>query len=378
MALGDFLDFAEARVNARRRLPRGIFEYIDRGAEAETAIRRNRADLDRIRITPRVLAGGSARQLETCLFQTTLALPLAIAPTAFAGIVRYRGEAMLAKAARNAGIPYCIATESVTSVEDVQRDAGGAVWFQLYLWEGEENWRRLLARAQASGVTTLLLTVDTPVYPKRVYNIRSGFGLPITYGLRNIADVVSRPAWACDVLGRGLLGGGLPKLAHHPQSDKASLLGRGLAPMRFQPGLSWAHVERLRDAWPGTLLLKGVLHPEDARRAKALGAEGLVVSSHGMRNLDSAVSVIEALPAVRDAVGSSMAVLADSGVQRGSDIFKLLQGGADAVLAGRALLYGLACGGQDGAERMIDILKEELSNTMAMAGHETVASLRRD
>lgn len=373
----DFLDFDEARRGARRRLPRGIFEYIDRGSEAETAIAHSRVVLDRFRIAPRVLSGGLTRQLGTRLFGQDLSAPLIIAPTAFAGLVRYRGEVSLARAAQAAGIPYCAATESVTSVEEARATGDGNLWFQLYLWEGEHIWKGLLDRARACGVETVAVTVDTPVPPKRIYNIRNGFGLPLSYGIRNVVDVLSHPRWAADVLGRSLLSGGLPRFAHHPRAAEASVLGRNVLPMDHELGLSWAHVARVRAHWPGNLLIKGILHPDDARLARDHGADGLVVSTHGMRNLDIALSTAEALPAIRAAAGDDMPIIADSGVQRGSDIFQLLAAGADAVMAGRAFLYGLACDGQRGAETMIALLCDELDKIMAQCGCTDVRDIAR-
>lgn len=362
----DFLDFAEARAMARQRLPRGIFEYIDRGTEAETALSHNRAALDAYRLVPRMLTGAPPDPAVT-LFGRRLPLPLIMAPTAFAGLVRHRGDIQLARAARATGIPFSIATESVVSLEDIARDAGGTLWFQLYMWEGRENWQRLLDRALASGIDTLFFTVDTPVFPKKVFNIRNGFGLPMKFGLRNVLDVGAHPRWAADVLGRAILSGGLPRFANHPPAARPSILGRGGSSMPHQPGLSWDHARAIRDHWPGTLILKGLLHPEDAVMARDLGADGIVVSSHGMRNLDSSVAPIEMLPAIRRAVGPGFPLLADSGVQSGSDVVKLLLAGADAVLLGRAMLYALAAGGQAAAERMIVLLASEISDTRSFA-----------
>lgn len=361
-----FLDFSEARAAARQRLPRGIFEYIDRGTEAETALARNRAALDDIRLVPRVLTGPAPDPAVT-IFGQQLPVPLIMAPTAFAGLVRYRGDVLLAQAARAVGIPFSIATESVVSVEEVANEAGGCLWFQLYMWEGRENWQRLLDRALACGIDTLFFTVDTPVFPKKVFNTRNGFGLPMKFGLRNVWDVATHPRWACDVMGRSLLAGGLPRFAHYPAAAQASILGRKGATMRHQPGLSWDHARAVRDYWPGQMLLKGILSPQDAVIARDMGVDGVVVSSHGMRNFDSTISPVEILPLIRAAVGPDYTLLADSGVQRGSDILKMLLAGADAVMLGRAMLYALAAGGTEGAVRMVELLSAELSAAMNFA-----------
>lgn len=363
-----FLDFQEARLAARRRLPRGIFEYIDRGTERETALAHIRASLDRARIVPRVLQGAATRDLGVDIFGRRLPFPFMGAPTAFAGLVRHRGDVLLAAAAREAGIPFCVATESVVSVEEVSEAAGGDLWFQLYMWEGDRDWRRLLDRASACGVDTLFFTVDTAVFPKKVFNVRNGFGLPMRFGVRNVVDVMTHPAWAADVLGRSLLAGALPRFAHHPRAAETSILGRGVPPMRHRQGLSWEHVRQVRDCWKGNLVLKGILAVEDARMAVGHGVDGIVVSAHGGRNFDSAVAPIDCLPAIRDAVGAKLTIFADSGVETGADVLKLVNAGADAVLLGRAMLYSLAAAGQAGAASMLEIIRSELDMALAFSG----------
>lgn len=372
----DFLDFDEARRHARRRLPRGIFEYIDRGTEAETALAANRRSLDAARIVPRVLRGDAVSGFSISLFDREIQTPILIAPTAFAGLVRHRGDIALAKAAASAGSIFCAATESVVSLDDIAKGAPEGIWFQLYLWECREAWEALLDRAAHLGIDVLILTVDTPVFPKKVFNVRNGFGLPMRFGPRNVMDVMRHPAWAADVLGRSLRGAGLPKFANHPAHRSQSILGRRMGSVRHQPGLSWEHVRQVRDHWKGKLLLKGILSPEDALLARAYGAEGISVSSHGMRNFDSTASPIEQLPLIREAVGDDFVVLADSGIERGSDVLKLLRAGADAVMVGRALLYGLAAGAQAGAERMLSILDQEMRSAAQFAGWSRTSKAR--
>ncbi|SED74086.1 alpha-hydroxy acid oxidase [Rhodobacter sp. 24-YEA-8] len=361
-----FLDFEEARAMARRRLPRGIFEYIDRGTEAETALARGRAALDDVTLVQRVLTG-TPPDPTVSLFGRQLPLPLIMAPTAFAGLVRHRGDIGLAKAARAAGIPFSVATEAVVAVEDVAREAGGDLWFQLYMWEGRENWQRLLDRARDCGIDTLFFTVDTPVFPKKVFNIRNGFGLPMKFGWRNMADVATHPRWTADVLGRSLLQGGLPRFAHYPPAARRSVLGRGGVSLSHKPGLSWDDAKAVRDYWPGKLVLKGIMHPDDALCAQKTGADGIVVSSHGARNFDSTVAPITMLPAIRKAVGPDFPLLADSGVRTGADVLKLMLAGADVVLLGRAMLYALAADGERGAANMIAIIAEELAQAKAFS-----------
>lgn len=371
-----FLDFREARLAARRRMPRGIFEYIDRGTEQETALSHIRASLDRTKIVPRVLSGGAQRDLRVEIFGRTMPYPFMIAPTAFAGLVRYRGDVLLAAAARDAGIPFCAATASVVSIEDIHQGAGGDLWFQLYMWDQEKEWKRLVDRAAACGVDTLFFTVDTALFPKKVFNTRNGFAVPFEFGIRNTLDVLMHPRWAADVLGRSLRAGSLPRQAHHPRVAETSILGRGVEALKHQPGLSWEHVRQVRDYWKGNLVLKGILATEDARMAADHGADGIVVSGHGGRNFDSTVAPIECLPAIRDAVGKEMIVFADSCVQSGVDVLKLLSAGADAVLLGRAMLYALGAEGQAGVSSMLEIIRSELDMAMAFAGIDGVGKAR--
>lgn len=378
MAL-DVLNFAELRQRARARLPRGIFEYIDRGAEDEVAHRRNRRVFEETRILPRALTGGSPRSLAVELFGRSYPSPVIVAPTAFAGLVWHRGEIALARAAAEAGIVFCAATEAITAVEEIAAASPGELWFQLYLWEQEELWRALLEKAWAGGVRTLMVTVDTQVYPKREFNTRNGFGVPFRFGLRNTLDVALHPRWALGVLGRYLAGGGLPNFANYPPAYRQALLNSRQVPkMRHEPDLSWEHIRKVRDAWRGTLILKGILRPEDALRAAELGAEGIVVSNHGGRILDSAPAPLEVLPAIAAAVGGRLTLLADSGVQRGSDVFKLLAAGAKGVLVGRAFLYGTALGGTAGALKALEILDSELERVMALSGCKSIATIDRD
>lgn len=369
------LNFHDLRRLARRRLPKGIFEYIDRGTEDETAIRHTRASFDGLRFAPKALVTGDV-SLKTTLFGEEYAAPFLAAPTAFTGLVWHRGEIALAEACSAAGIGYCAATSSITSVQDIASAVPRAPWFQLYLWQQAELWRDLVQRAWDSGVRTLVLTIDTNVGPNREFNTRNGFGVPLAFGPRNVIDVLSHPHWAVGVLGRYLKAGGLPVCGNYPAGFQAGLRGKASAPkLTHHPDLSWDHVAALRDMWKGNLVIKGILRPDDALRAADLGADGIVVSSHGARNVDSSVAPIEVLPAIAEAARDRLVILADSGVQRGSDIFKLLACGAQAVLVGRAFLYGTAIGGRAGADRAITILQDELRRTMILSGHRDAGTL---
>jgi (S)-mandelate dehydrogenase len=373
--MADFLNYAEARRQAKRRLPRGIFEYIDRGAEDETALQRNRHALDAVRIRPKVLRGGGSRSQQVSLFGRSYDAPLIVAPTAFAGLAWYRGEIELAKAAAANGIPFCAATAAITSVEEIAAASDNPIWFQIHVWEREELTLELIQRAWNSGVRTLIVTVDSgSLGANREYNVRNGFDLPFRYSTRNVCDVALHPRWALGVFARYLASGNVPAYANYPREYRSSILARA-KPLGYEPNLGWEHMRRLRDVWKGNLIIKGILRADDATLAARLGADGIVVSNHGGRNLDSAVAPIEVLAEIVDAVGEQMTVIADSGVHRGSDILKLLAVGAKAVMVGRGLLYATAVGGMTGASQMIAILRRELEIAMGMSGCAHIGEL---
>jgi (S)-mandelate dehydrogenase len=363
------LNYHDYRAAAKRRLPRGIFEYIDRGAGNETAIAHNRAVLDSIRIEPRMLNGSATRSHVTRLFGQTLSMPLVVAPTAMAGLVCHNGEIAVARAAARSGIAFCSATEAINSVEEIVDGAGGNVWLQVYVWKQIEHTLALLDRAWRKGVTTLLVTVDTPVYPVREYNVRNGFGMPLKPTVRNAVDVLTHPRWLAGVLARYYLEGRPPRFANYPLPYRRALLERpGRPKLPIDDALSWESLAVLRRHWKGAMIIKGILHVDDARAAADRGMDGIVVSNHGARNLDCAIAPAQLLPRIADAVGERLTVLADSGVQRGSDIFKLQALGAKAVLAGRAFLNAAAVGGEDGVHHMASLLADEFARTVALAG----------
>jgi len=371
------LNFDLARACAQRRLPRGVFEYIDRGTEDETAILATRHAFDAHRIMPRVLRNEAPPDTRVTILGENWNQPFMVAPTACAGLVHYNGEIELARAAERFGIPFCAATEAITDISGIAHSVRRRPWFQLYVWEPLEYSLELLDHVRALGVTTLLVTVDTPVAPNREYNIRNGFDIPFRFSMRNILDLARHCGWVARVMLPYIRRGRLPDFANYPPAFRATLLGPGAAgSLTHHPRLSWDILRQLREKWPGHFVIKGILHPDDARMAVDMGAEGIVVSSHGARNFDSAMTVLDALPAIVQTVGGRLTILADSGVRRGSDIFKLLAQGAQGVLTGRAMLYGLACDGQHGATRMMQILAGELTTTMRFAGCRTVDDIR--
>jgi (S)-mandelate dehydrogenase len=372
-------NIADLRAAGRRRLPKGVFEYVDRGTEDEVAAGNNRAAFERIKMRNRVLVDVSKIDMGTTLFGKPMSLPLAIAPTGVAGLCWYEGELELAKAAAAAGIPFTLATGSNTAMEKVVREAGGRLWFQLYMWDKRELSYGLVERARDAGFEALILTVDAALGANREHNQRNGFNQPFRPSARNMADLMMHPDWLHRVLFRYVRTSGMPRHENYPEEYRKPITGdAGLKKDLRAHSMNWEDVDKLRRMWPGTLILKGILRADDAVRAAERGVDGIVVSNHGGRNMDSAVATIDALPAIVDAVGHRTTVMLDSGIRRGSDIVKALALGAKAVLIGRATLYGVMVGGQAGAERALSILQNEFKRTMAYVGCRSIAEVSAD
>lgn len=376
-AFGHILNVEDARRAARRRLPFGLFEYIDRGTEDEVAIAGNRAGLDAIKLAPSVLIDITQRSPEAEIFSVVQPSPLIIAPTAVAGLLWHDGEIALAKAAAKAGIPFCVSTQSITPIERIADESGARLWFQLYVWKSRERTLALIDRAAKAGAEALVLTVDTAVGPVREYNIRNGFGIPLKPSLRAGIDLVLHPRWTLDVMLRAILASGVPTYAHYPDEFRTKLGRTALSTeVDLAPDVTWDDVRLLRRRWKGKLILKGILTVEDARTALDHGVDGIVVSNHGARNLDCAPGPTDVLPAIVAAVGDKIEILADSGVRRGADIARFIALGAKGVMIGRATLYGVAIGGAPGASRVLDLLHQQLSATMGMLGARRLSDIR--
>ncbi len=370
---------ADLREAARRRLPRFVFEFMDRGTEDEIALRENRVGFDRLRLRPEVLVDVSGRSLAVELFGALSSMPVAMSPTGAAGLCWYEGELALAKAAARAGVPFALSTTAITSMERVASAAGGRLWFQVYMWRDRALSYELIGRARAAGYEALILTVDTPVGPNREYNRRNGFSVPFNPSLRSSWDLACHPAWLFNTLGKYLRTTGMPRHENYPAQFQRSIVSDPATKLAMKnDSMSWADIPRLRDIWPGTLMIKGILRPEDAVRAVDQGADAIIVSNHGGRNLDSAVAPIDALPEIAAAVAGRCTVLLDSGIRRGSDIVKAVALGADAVLVGRPVLYGIAAAGEAGALHAIELLRAELDKTMAFMGCPAMSDLRPD
>jgi isopentenyl diphosphate isomerase/L-lactate dehydrogenase-like FMN-dependent dehydrogenase len=372
-------DIADLRERARRRLPKGVFEFFDRGNGDEVALVENRAAFERIKFNPHALTDTSRRSQEITLFGRRQRMPIAVAPTGSAGLAWHEGEIALARAARDAGIPFTLATGSMTSLERVAREAGGTLWFQIYMWPDRSLSHQLVERARSAGYEALVVTVDTPVPPGREYNLRNGMTVPFRFTRRNVLDVLSHPRWLFGTLLRYLVTTGMPRYENYPAGMQSRItalpMGRS---MLVTDSLTWEDLRALRSLWPRTLIVKGLLRAEDAVRAADCGADGVIVSNHGGRAVDSTRAPIEALPEVVEAAGKRLSVLVDSGFRRGADVVKALALGARAVLIGRATLYGTAVAGQAGAARALEIYRDEIDRLLALIGCPDVAALSRE
>lgn len=373
------LNVFDLRQMAKKRLPKWLFEYVDRGTEDEVALCNNRAAFERIKLKTQVLVDVSKRNQDISLFGKQHKMPIGIAPTGPAGMLWYKGELELARAATAAGIPFTLATGSQTSMEEVAKVVGGTLWFQLYMWSDVRMSHMLVERAKNAGFEALVVTVDGPVGTNREYNIRNGYTVPFSYNRRNTTAVMARPGWFFGVLIRYWLTTGMPRRENYPTEMKEKFTHVSSAERKTKnDSLGWADLTVLRDMWPGKLIVKGILTPKDAALAIAHGADGIIVSNHGGRNFDSAMALIEALAPIVDAVGDRTTVIVDSGFRRGSDVVKALAIGAKLVMVGRATLWGTTVGGEAGAARALNFYREEISRTLAYLGCRSVAELNRD
>jgi len=363
----------DLRTLARRRVPRAFFEYVDGGSYNEETLRANRADMEGIKLRQRILVDVSERSLATTIVGQPSSAPFALAPIGLTGMQHGDGEVLAAQAAAAAGIPYILSTMSICSIEDVAQATGKPFWFQLYVIKDRGFSKDVLERAMAAKCDTLVLTVDLQVLGQRHRDIRNGMTVPPQMRIKNMIDIASKPAWALSILkGKRRNFGNL--VGHVKGMSSVNELAKWVGD-QFDPALNWKDVEWIKKIWPGKLVLKGILDVDDARNAVKLGADALVVSNHGGRQLDGAPSSISALPAIADAVGSDLEVLFDGGIRTGADLLRALGLGARACLVGRAYIYGLGAGGKQGVARAIEILKNELSVAMALTGTNKVADI---
>ena len=364
------------RAAAQRRLPPFLFHYIDGGAYAEHTLRRNVSDLADIALRQRVLRNMSELSLETQLFGETLAMPVALAPIGLCGMFARRGEVQAAKAADAKGIPFTLSTVSVCPIEEVAPAISRPMWFQLYVLKDRGFMKNALERARAAGVKTLVFTVDMPVPGARYRDAHSGMS-GANGPMRRMWQAVTHPAWAWDVglHGRPLDLGNISTYRGNPTglADYIGWLGSN-----FDPSISWKDLEWIREFWDGPMIIKGILDPEDARDAVSFGADGIVVSNHGGRQLDGVLSSARALPAIADAVKGDLAILADSGIRSGLDVVRMIALGADTVLLGRAFIYALAVAGGAGVSNLLNLIEKEMRVAMVLTGAKSIAEIGSD
>lgn len=367
-------NIGDLRRIARRRIPRIFFDYVDGGANAEVTLAANEEDFAAIRLRQRVLRDVSARDLSAEFLGRRHALPLMLGPVGFLGMLARKGEVAAAKAAGAAGIPSCVSAFSICPIDEVARSAPAtAIYSQLYVLRDRKMTEALIARAEASGAEALFLTVDTATTPARERDVRNGFRNLTRPTLGQWLNMLSRPAWC-----RSMIADGMPEVGH----ARAAGFGRGVMEQagnlarQIDPSLSWADVDWLRRRWPRKLVIKGIMEPEDAGRAIDAGADGIVVSNHGGRQLDYAAATIMALPAVAEAVTGRIDVLVDGGFRRGAHVAIALALGASAVSLGRPQAWGVAAGGQAGVARAIALIAAEFDATLTLMGLTSVAELR--
>jgi L-lactate dehydrogenase (cytochrome) len=365
----------DLRDAARRKVPRAFFEYADGGSYSEETLRANRADLERIALRQRVMVDVADRSTSTKILGEPASMPLALAPIGLCGMQHGDGEILACRAAQAAGIPFCLSTMSICSIEDVAGAVDKPFWFQLYVMKDRGFIRSLIERAAAAKCSALVLTVDLQILGQRHRDIKNGMTVPPELRLKNFIDIATKPAWALGVLrGKRKTFGNIS--GHIKGMESVNVLSQWISG-QFDPSLSWKDIEWIAGLWPGKLILKGILDVEDARMAAKSGAAALVVSNHGGRQLDGAPSSISMLPRIADALGSDIEIMFDGGIRSGQDLFRALALGAKACLSGRAYIYGLGAGGQAGVTRAIEIIRNELDVTMALTGVKNIGQIDR-
>lgn len=370
MLISSALDYREA---AKRKLPRFLFDYIDGGAYAEHTLKANTTDLAGITLRQRILKNIANVNIETELFGQKQAMPVVISPVGLSGMYARRGEVQAAKAAEKQSIPYILSTISVCPLEEVASQSTQPIWFQLYVIKDRGFMKNMLERAKAAGVKNLVFTVDMPLPGVRYRDRHSGMSGPYA-AQRRFLQVLMKPSWAYDV---GMMG------RPHDLGNISKYLGKatglsdymGWLNSNFDPSISWSDLEWIRDFWEGPMIIKGILDPDDAKDAVKFGAQGIVVSNHGGRQLDGVMSTTKALPAIADAVGDDLTVLVDSGIRSGLDVVRMLALGAKGVLLGRATAYSLAAEGQAGVENMLTIFANEIRVAMALTGVTSISQV---
>jgi (S)-mandelate dehydrogenase len=372
--LSRVLNIADLRAVARRRVPHFVFEYVEGGAEDEASLRCNRTSFEALRLVPQTLVDTSSRHLRTEILGRPAAAPLIIGPTGLNGMLHADGDIGLAKAAAHLGIPFTLSTMSTTRLEDVAKQAGGRLWMQLYVMKNRAVAEDIMTRAAAAGYEALVFTTDANVFGSREWDRRS-YLAPGKPTLRARLDALRHPGWLRSVL----IAKGIPRFRNIegflPPGASSAVGGSTIIPKLFEATITWDDITWIRRFWPRKLLIKGVLNVADAERAAALGCDGIVLTNHGGRQLDSCVAPVDMLPEIAAAVGKRLSVIIDGGFRRGTDVIKALSLGAQAAMTGRATLYGLAANGERGVERALEVLTTEMDRAMGQLGINSVADL---
>src|SRR6201981_256979 len=363
----------DLRQRHMRKVPKAFFDYCDRGSYAEETLRANREDLQAIKLRQRILVDVSKRDTATTILGEPAALPLILAPVGLTGMQHSDGEIHACRAAHAAGIPYTLSTMSICSIEDIAANVNKPFWFQLYVMKDRGFIKALIERAIAAKSSALVLTVDLQVIGQRHADIKNGMTVPPEWSLSKLLDFASKPAWVSGVL-RGKRRTFGNTAGHVKNTEDLNRLAEWTA-SQFDTTLSWKDVDWVRSIWPGKLIIKGILDVEDAEEAAKTGAQALVVSNHGGRQLDGAPSSIEVLPEIVDTVGEKMEIMFDGGIRSGQDVMRALALGAKSCMIGRAYIHGLGAGGQAGVEKAIDIIRKELLTTMGLCGVNTIAEI---
>ena len=375
MDIRDITNIEDLRAVARKRVPRAIFDYVDRGSYDEVTLRANRRDLANLPLRQRVMIDVDRRNLATTLLGEQISMPMALAPTGLTGLNWANGEILAAQAAQEAGVPFTLSTMSICSIEDVRQAVTRPFWFQLYVMRDRGFASSLIERARDAECPALVLTADLQIQGQRHQDIKNGLAVPPRLTPANLVDVATRPAWALRVLmGKRKSFGNLE--GRIKGADSLATLSQWIAG-QFDPTLSWRDVEWVRNQWPGKLIIKGILDPDDARSAVQAGADAIVVSNHGGRQLGGAVSSISALPRVVDAVGDRTEIIFDGGVRCGQDLLRARALGARATMVARAFLYGLGAFGKKGVALAIELLRKELDVSMALTGTSDIERVDR-
>ncbi len=376
MSVEQALTIADLKEQARRRVPKMFFDYADSGAWTEGTYRSNEDDFHKIKLRQRVLVDMTNRSLASEMIGETVSMPIALSPTGLTGMQHADGEMLAAQAAEEAGVPFTLSTMSICSIEDVRSVTTRPFWFQLYVMRDKDFVRNLIGRAKAAGCSALILTLDLQILGQRHKDLRNGLSAPPKFTPKHIWQMATRPFWCLDMLGTKRRSFG--NIVGHAKgvTDLSSLSSWTVE--QFDPQLSWKDIEWIRDLWGGKLILKGILDEQDARMSLDSGADAIIVSNHGGRQLDGAPSSISMLPRIVDAVGDRMEVHLDGGIRSGQDVLKALCYGAKGTHIGRPFLYGLGAGGKAGVRRAIEIIRKELDTTMALCGERDVKNLSRN